>query len=61
MLLKLNEEEAHQELGEEISYMPYHRHQGGSYADEIPASPQETIDAARGYKAYDLSLARCIS
>ena len=60
MLLTLDEEEARKELGESV-HMPYHRHQRHqrrSYGGERPVSPQERIDAARGYKAYDHSLPR---
>ncbi|KAJ5958901.1 uncharacterized protein N7479_006051 [Penicillium vulpinum] len=51
MLLKLNEEEARQELGEESGHVPYHRHQQRSYENERPSSPEGIIGAARGYKA----------
>jgi hypothetical protein len=59
ILLKLNDEEAHQELGEKNMYMPYHRHRRSSYAGERPVSPQNIINVARGYKAYDLSFTLC--
>jgi len=52
MLRMLNEEEARQQLHEEGEHQPYHRHQRRSPVGERPSSPQEVINAARGYKAY---------
>lgn len=54
MLLKLNEEEARHELLEGGEHMPYHRHQLRSSVRETATSPQDRINAARGYKAYVL-------
>lgn len=52
MLLKLDEQEARQELTEQSMHIPYHRHRRArSCDDNRPRSPRERIDAARGYKA----------
>jgi hypothetical protein len=58
MLLKLNEQEARQELSEVSVHIPYHRHRGRLSGNERPRSPLERINAARGYKAYAPSLPR---
>ena len=54
MLQKLNEEEARHELLEGGEHPPYHRHQRRSSIEKRTSSPQERINAARGYKAYVL-------
>ncbi|KAJ5378291.1 uncharacterized protein N7496_005700 [Penicillium cataractarum] len=52
MLLKLDEQQAHQELMEESMHVPYHHHRRErSCGDDRQRSPQERINAARGYKA----------
>ncbi|KAJ5100115.1 hypothetical protein N7532_007116 [Penicillium argentinense] len=47
----LNEQDARRELSEENMRKPYHRHQRRSSGGKTPDSPQERINAARGYKA----------
>lgn len=54
MLRELNEEEARHELLEGGEHPLYHRHRRQSSIGKRASSPQERINAARGYKAYVL-------
>ncbi|EPS33067.1 hypothetical protein PDE_08029 [Penicillium oxalicum 114-2] len=51
MLRELNEEEARHELLEGGEHPLYHRHRRQSSIGKRASSPQERINAARGYKA----------
>jgi hypothetical protein len=53
MLLELDDEEAREELyNKVVEDVPFHRHHERPLDNKGPTSPQERINAARGYKAY---------